>query len=357
MTSPTMPLAATLDRSFGRLEGALAAFGKADGLLPMLRRAEVVASSRLDGNQASLLDLLDAEAGLAVAGSARDVADLRALSETAGSFFTAAPTIAPGAGPQAAELTAAWLLEIHAGLMKRLGRTALGWRTAPMWIGPSGATRAEARHVPPPPDQVETLMQKWEQSLVLEAGDDPLVKLSNGLAGLETIHPFTEANARIARLWLQHGLMQAGFVPQPILLWSVQLQRRQNEVRKAIQALRSGNEDDAWTALFISMLRQAADETTEVVCRVAALRSRHRQTIIAEFGRAVPQALRLADALLATPMIDIKGVIELTGVTFPAANELVRRFEGAGLLVEVTGNSRNRRFRYAPYVRIFLDDE
>jgi hypothetical protein len=56
-------------------------------------------------------------------------------------------------------------------------------------------------------------------------------------------------------------------------------------------------------------------------------------------------------------MVDIKGVIELTGVTFPAANDLVRRFERAGLLVEVTGNARNRRFRYAPFVRIFLDDE
>ncbi len=79
--------------------------------------------------------------------------------------------------------------------------------------------------------------------------------------------------------------------------------------------------------------------------------------IIADFGRAVPQALRLADALCAQPMVDIKGVIELTGVTFPAANDLVRRFERAGLLVEVTGNARNRRFRYAPFVRIFLDDE
>jgi hypothetical protein len=50
-------------------------------------------------------------------------------------------------------------------------------------------------------------------------------------------------------------------------------------------------------------------------------------------------------------------VIELTGTTFPAANELTGRFVRAGLLTEITGHARNRRFRYAPYVRIFLDHE
>ena len=74
-----------LARAFGRLDGALAAFGNADELGPMLRRAEVVASSRIDGNQASLIDLLDAEAGLTVTGPSRDVAELRALSDLAGS--------------------------------------------------------------------------------------------------------------------------------------------------------------------------------------------------------------------------------------------------------------------------------
>jgi Fic family protein len=326
------------------LDGALAAFGNVDDLTPMLRRAEVVASSRIDGNQASLLDLLDAETGLVVTGPARDVAELRALSDLAGHLPT---TPAP----------ASWLLEVHGDLAKRLSHPGGGWRSAPLWIGASGSTRAEARHIPPPPEQVPGLMLEWEQSWGNTVGIDLIVKLSGSLAALDSIHPFTEMNARVTRLWLQQALIQLGFIRNPSLLWSGQLLRRRHEARLAIQAQRSDKDDDSWTRLFGSMLRQAADETTEVVCRVAALRSQHRKTIVADFGRAVPQALRLADALCANPMIDIKGVIELTGVTFPAANELVRRFERAGLLVEVTGNARNRRFRYAPYVRIFLDDE
>jgi Fic family protein len=335
--------------SFGRLDGALTVFedgatGGVAGLIPMLRRAEVVASSRLDGNQASLINLMDSEAGLAVAGPARDVAELCALNEVAGRVIvTESPT--------------AWLLEVHGALMKRLGHPGVGWRTAPLWIGASGATREESRHIPPSPDQIPALMQEWQQSMQMSAMEEPLVKLSRSLAALETIHPFTEANARVARLWLQQGLIQSGFLRHPVLLWSPQLQQRGRDARQAVQALRAGKGDDPWTPLFISLLRQAADETTDLICRAAALRARHRRTIISDFGRSVPQALRLADALVAAPLIDIKGVMELTGVTFPAANDLVRRFERSGLLVEVTGNTRNRRFRYAPFVRIFLDDE
>lgn len=336
--------AALLARSLGRLDGALAATADEDGVVAMLRRAEVVASCRVDGNQASLLDLLDAQTGLVVTGPARDLTELRALTEVAGRESS---TTTP----------AGWLLESHGELMKRLGHPGTGWRREPMWIGASGSTRAEARHIPPPPERIPELMQEWEQSLDKSPQEDPLLKLSRALAALETIHPFTEANARMARIWLQYALMQFGFIRHPILLWSPQLLRRRHEVRQSIQMLRADNDDETWARLFVSMLRQAADETTDVVCRVAALRFRHRQVIIAEFGRAVPQALRLADALYASPMIDIKGVIALTAVTFPAANDLVRRFERAGLLVEVTGNARNRRFRYAPYVRIFLDDE
>lgn len=331
-----------LARAFGRLDGALAAFGNA-GLAPMLRRAEVVASSRIDGNHASLIDLLDAESGLTVTGAVRDAAELRALSDLAGGL------------PQPHSPTA-WLLEVHGKLARQLGQSGMGWRTAPLWIGPSGSTRAEARHIPPSPEHIPQLMLEWEQSWGKTGAIDPIEKLSGTLATFDSIHPFTELNARVGRLWLQQALIQLGLIRNPVLLWSGQLLRRRHEARQAIQAQRAGN-DDSWTRLFASMLRQAADETTEVVCRVAALRAAHRQIVIAEFGRAVPQALRLAEALCAHPMVDIKGVIELTGVTFPAANDLVRRFERAGLLVEVTGNARNRRFRYAPFVRIFLDDE
>ena len=43
-------------------------------------------------------------------------------------------------------------------------------------------------------------------------------------------------------------------------------------------------------------------------------------------------------------------------VTPAGANNLVARLEGIGLLREITGYARNRRFRFDPYLRLFEDD-
>jgi len=137
----------------------------------------------------------------------------------------------------------AWLLRVHAELTAGLGRMETGWRRSQLWIGTAGATRAEARHVPPPPEQLPALMQEWEQSLLSERPEAPLVKLSRGLAQLETIHPFLEGNGRMIRLLLQQRLIGAGLLRQPVLLWSQQLQRHRHEARQAMHALRSRNDN------------------------------------------------------------------------------------------------------------------
>jgi hypothetical protein len=46
---------------------------------------------------------------------------------------------------------------------------------------------------------------------------------------------------------------------------------------------------------------------------------------------------------------------DLPGTTCPAANGLVTRLVDLGVLDEMTGYARNRRFRYAPYIALFND--
>jgi hypothetical protein len=40
-------------------------------------------------------------------------------------------------------------------------------------------------------------------------------------------------------------------------------------------------------------------------------------------------------------------------VTFATANKLISRFEDLGLVTEITGRRRSRRFSYKPYLRLF----
>ena len=42
-----------------------------------------------------------------------------------------------------------------------------------------------------------------------------------------------------------------------------------------------------------------------------------------------------------------------TATTYAAANAMVARLVDQGILEEFTGHTRNRRFRYAPYIALF----
>jgi hypothetical protein len=53
--------------------------------------------------------------------------------------------------------------------------------------------------------------------------------------------------------------------------------------------------------------------------------------------------------------MNVGDAVDLTGTSFTAANQLIRRFVEAGILREVTGQARNRVFRYDDYVDLFAD--
>ena len=53
------------------------------------------------------------------------------------------------------------------------------------------------------------------------------------------------------------------------------------------------------------------------------------------------------------PIISISFVKKLTKLAYANANKLVQRFEKMGLLTEITGQKRNRKYSYNPYLNLF----
>jgi Fic family protein len=86
---------------------------------------------------------------------------------------------------------------------------------------------------------------------------------------------------------------------------------------------------------------------------VAILRMRDEHRSLVETRRASANALRLLDYLFRQPVVDARTVSGQLGVTFQTANTLLRDFQHLGLLDEMTGQRRGRRYRYTPYLRLF----
>ena len=48
---------------------------------------------------------------------------------------------------------------------------------------------------------------------------------------------------------------------------------------------------------------------------------------------------------------------DLTAASFPSANDLVAKLVANGILREVTGQARNRRFMYQSYIDLFYEPD
>lgn len=339
------------DHALGRLDGSILTLPNPDLFVLMYVRKEAVLSSQIEGTQSSLQDLLAAEAQ--VMGASTPPRDVEEVVNYVGAMNQGLARLST------LPVSIRLVREIHEVLLRggRGSRLTPGeLRRSQNWIGPEGCTLADASFVPPPPSEIPQALGDLERYVHADDGMPVLIKIGLVHAQFETIHPFLDGNGRLGRLLITFLLVERGILSKPVLYLSHFFKRHRQEYYDRLQAVRDAGDWEGWLAFFLRGVAQVSAEAAETARRVLALREEHRTHIADHFGRAAGHGHRVLESLYERPILSVNQVGELTGTTYPAANGLVKRFVEGGLLVEITGQSRNRRFRYEPYVRLF-DDE
>ncbi|HEY4217115.1 MAG TPA: Fic family protein [Gemmatimonadaceae bacterium] len=344
-------LLSSADRALGRLDGSVVTLPNPDLLVFMYVRKEAVLSSQIEGTQSSLQDLLAAEAELFDPGELpRDVDEVINYVDAMNHGLARLADL-----PVSVRL----IKEIHERLLNgvRGARLTPGeLRRSQNWIGPGGAGLASATFVPPPAEEVPRVLGDLETFLHAGDGIPLLIKVGLAHAQFETIHPFLDGNGRVGRLLITFLLTERGALHKPVLYLSHYFKQHRQEYYDRLQSVRERGDWEGWLAFFLAGVEQVSNEATETTRRVLELRERHRREITAELGRAAANGLRVHEMLFHRPIVTVAAVEELTGASFAAANQLVRRMSEIGVLREITGYSRNRRFRYEEYVRLFTGE-
>ncbi|MCL6546664.1 MAG: Fic family protein [Bryobacteraceae bacterium] len=335
--------------ALGRLDGSVLTLPNPDLFVLMYVRKEAVLSSQIEGTQSSLQDLLEAEARIFSPDRPADVREVINYVHAMNYGLERLNTL-----PVSVRL----IREIHERLLKGVRGHKLTpgeLRRSQNWIGPGGCTLNEATFVPPPPDAVPQALGDLERFLHKRDDLPVLVKVGLAHAQFETIHPFLDGNGRVGRLLITFLLCECGVLHKPVLYLSHYFKRYRQEYYERLQAVRDAGDWEGWLAFFLRGVIEVSAQATETARRILALREQRREQITQSFGRAAGNGLKVLEELFRTPIVSVNNVQTITKTEFPAANKLVQRLVQLGVLKEITGQTRNRRFRFEEYVRLFED--
>ena len=347
-----LALLSQADMELGRLVGASEILPNPDLFVRMYVRREAVLSSQIEGTQASLMDILEYEAMRARSERTIDVQEV--------SNYVSA--LRYGLRRTAAlPLSLRLIREIHARLMRggvRGGeppKTPGEFRHSQNWVG--GPSPATARYVPPPVSEMREALDRFEKALHDGAPVPVLVKVGLAHAQFETIHPFLDGNGRMGRLLITFLLCAYKVLGEPLLYLSIFFKQHRQEYYDRLQAIRDHGDWEGWLSFFLEGVATVAREATDTARHVVQLRERLRGELPTRLGRRSGNGLRLLDALFRQPLVAVKSVEKLLGLSQPAALALVDAMTGAGVLEEVTGLRRNRIFEFREYLKLFTERE
>jgi Fic family protein len=332
-----MPLIGRANRALALYEGILLNSPNPEILLSPMTTQEAVLSSRIEGTQATLGEVLKFEAGDEPQQESKrqDIHEIinyrRALRRAEESL-------------QTRPFNLNLLLELHSVLLdsvRGLNKGRGQFRREQNWIGVSGSKLEEAQFVPPAPETIPGLLDNWEKYYHLER-PDPLVQLSVLHAQFEVIHPFLDGNGRLGRLIVPLYLYEKKLLSRPMFYLSSYLEANREMYVARLRAL--GRDEDAWTKwieFFLVALTEQAVENSSKTRQVLDLYEKLKGRII---GLTHSQfAVPLLDRMFERPVFQISHIDSHPSMpSRPMLNGMVNKLKTDGIL-EVVREGGGRR--------------
>lgn len=247
------------------------------------------------------------------------------------------------------------LKQTHAVLMQGVrGEHKLPgeFRTSQNWIGVS---LKHAAFVPPHHEHVPGLMGDLEKFLHTEDFFvHPLVRIAIAHYQFETIHPFLDGNGRLGRLLISLYLASKGLLHKPALYLSDYFERNKTAYVDHLMAVRHGNHVREWLIFFLFGVEETAGASASVFRAIIDLKQRIERDVLPRLSaRRQDNAHTLMRHLYAQPVIDVKWATSTLGTATNTAAALIADMVSFGVLVEITGQRRNRLFIFEDYLKLF----
>lgn len=332
-----VPYIGPANAAVARYDGILAAVPNAHVLLSPLTTQEAVLSSRIEGTQATMGEVLEYEArGNTDEPSSPKEADIWEVLNYRRAMRAATDML------KDLPLCQRIVLKCHKILLNSVrghGKSPGRYRKIPNWIGPPGCTIEEARFVPISAEKLPAAMGEWEKYLHATA-PDRLVQLAVIHAEFEALHPFLDGNGRLGRMLIPLFLFQAGLINQPMFYISAYLESHRDEYYERLLAVSHDNDWSGWCAFFLQVVRIQAEENLAKAQAILKLYNRMKARF-AELTHS-QYAIHALDWVFERPIFKSSDFVHSAKIPKPTAQRILALLKTEGILREIQPGSGRR---------------
>jgi Fic family protein len=331
-------LVGSASTELARYDGLLQGIPNPAVMLSPLTRQEAVLSSKIEGTQATVDEVLEQEAGLFKEGEKYN--DIQEISNYRSALHQASEHLKE--------------YPIRLGLIRELHKILLNssrgqdkmpgeFRLDQNWIGKPGCVIEEASFIPPDPIRLKEFLQAWEAYLDYDETDF-LLQTAVVHAQFELIHPFKDGNGRIGRILIPLFLYYKKKLSQPMFYLSEYLEAHRDEYYERLKNISERRDWNGWIAFFLKAITCQAKENSRRVKEIMAL---YEDTKIKVQEVTHSQySVYLLDAIFNRPTFRSSDLVvqlnEKHGIHKKTARGLLQQLESANVLKVLQPSSGRR---------------
>jgi Fic family protein len=343
-----VPSIAKANAALARYDGILETMVNPVLLLSPLTTQEAVLSSRIEGTQATLEEVLEFETDPTRKIEPAKHADIHEIINYRTAINKAVELL------DKKPLCLNLILELHNILMDgvRGANKARGqFRRTQNWIGPAGCTIEEATFIPPAADVMTQALDDWEK-YIHQDEKDRLVQLAVVKAQFELIHPFLDGNGRIGRMLVPLFLFEKKLLSRPMFYMSAYLERNRAQYYQVLNAISERDDWNGWIRFFLhAVIEQAKDNTKKAKAIISLYEEMKRRIPAITRSR---YAVQIIDAIFYLPIFTTAGFAKKTTIPLPTAKRIVDALAKENLLrpLKEAKGRQGTRWVFAPLLGI-----
>ena len=322
-----IPMIGPASSAIARYDGLLSAIPNATVLLSPLTTQEAVFSSKIEGTQATMGEVLEFEAdnkknfSEEKKGDILEIFNYRKAMNHAKNMLEKLP------------LSQRIILEVHSVLMDNVrghGKSPGQYRKIPNWIGKPGCKIDEAKYIPIESIKLPEAMSNFEKYMHSDNVPDKLVQLAILHCEFESLHPFLDGNGRMGRMLVPLFLWQMGIIHQPMFYISSFLEANRDEYYEKLLSVSRDNNWTDWCEFFLKALIEQAGVNEKKATSILDLYNEKKSALV-ELTHSQYSILAL-DWIFDRPVFKSSDFIKSSEIPAPTARRILSSFRENGIL-------------------------